>query len=78
MIKRRYLSLTLVFFLVASLLIPSKPVQAAREWQRYNQAESLYKQGNLQEAAPILEALVYDMQKIGQNEAAGFCAQYLG
>ncbi|NLK52475.1 MAG: hypothetical protein GX295_08540 [Syntrophomonadaceae bacterium] len=78
MIKRRYLSLTLVFFLIVSLLIPSKPVQAAREWQRYNQAESLYKQGNIQEAAPILEALVYDMQKIGQNEAAGFCAQYLG
>ncbi|NLC06506.1 MAG: tetratricopeptide repeat protein, partial [Syntrophomonadaceae bacterium] len=77
MITRRSL-FPLVLLLAVSLLLPGNPVQAAGEWARYNQAIALYQQGNYQEAVPVLEELVYDMQRIGQNEAAGFCAQYLG
>lgn len=64
------------FFLCIFTVTP--PVQASGEWSRYNQAEQLTRAGNDHEALPIWKQLVYDMQHIGQNEAAGFCAQYAG
>ncbi|MDD2442972.1 MAG: stalk domain-containing protein [Desulfotomaculaceae bacterium] len=51
---------------------------AANEWGLYNQAESLEQAGDLEGAMKLWEPLVGAMLAIGEDEAAGFCAQKMG
>jgi len=70
-----------VFFLTISLLIfagGSSTAAAGQEWQLYNEAESLEKAGDLEGAMKLWESLIGAMAAIGEEEAAGFCAQKMG
>jgi len=67
-----------IAFGVIFLIAGANPVFAGQEWQLYNEAESLEKAGNLTEAMKIWEPLIDSMAAIGEDEAAGFCAQKLG
>lgn len=54
------------------------PAIAGQEWQLYNRAESLAQAGDLEGAMQIWEPLIEAMAAIGEDEAAGFCAQKMG
>lgn len=65
-------------FAFLCLLVSGGVAQAAGEWEKYNRAEELSRQGELAQAMALWKELVDEMQQIGENEAAGFCAQKLG
>jgi len=76
-----YLRLAALFFLAIILLIfagGSSTAVAGQEWQLYNEAESLEKAGDLEGAMKLWETLIGAMAAIGEEEAAGFCAQKMG
>ncbi|OPY56454.1 MAG: Endoglucanase H precursor [Pelotomaculum sp. PtaU1.Bin035] len=67
------LAIGLVFFAAGP-----NTAMAGQEWQLYNEAESMEKAGDLEGAMTLWESLVEAMAAIGEDEAAGFCAQKLG
>lgn len=70
---RLFIAFGMIFFIAGI-----NPALAGQEWQLYNEAESMEKAGDLTGAMKIWEPLIDSMAAIGQDEAAGFCAQKLG
>lgn len=73
--------LVITLFLALSFVLftaGSNTAMAGNEWELYIKAESLEKAGDLEEAMKLWEPLVGAMTAIGEDEAAGFCAQKMG